>query len=71
MQEIVTRELSVFGSFLYGYGEFKEVVEMLNSGSLNVKPLISREIRLEQVPEYFEKLAHQPGELVKVVITDK
>lgn len=71
MQEIVTRELSVFGSFLYGYGEFKEVVELLNSGSLNVKPLISREIRLEQVPEYFEKLAHQPGELIKVVMTDK
>ena len=71
MQEIVTRELSVFGSFLYAYEEFKEVVGLLNNGRLNVKPLISKEISLEQVPAYFDKLAHQPGELIKVVMTDK
>ena len=45
MQEVVTRELSIFGSFLYGYQEFGEVVNLLNEGKLNVQPLISKEIQ--------------------------
>lgn len=71
MQEIVTRELKVEGSFLYGYKEFGTVVELLNSGKLNVEPLISEEITLKQAPEYFEKLAKTPGNLIKVVVIDK
>ncbi len=71
MQEIVTRELSVQGSFLYGYQEFKEVVELMNQGEFNVEPLISKQISLKQAPEYFEKLAYDPGDLIKVVVTEK
>lgn len=71
MQEVVTRELKIYGSFLYGYEEFKTVVNLLNEGSLTVKPLISKEISLEEVPEYFEKLAHTPGDLIKVIVVDK
>lgn len=44
MQEIVTRELSVHGSFLYGYEEFKEVVQSINDGTIEVAPLISKTI---------------------------
>lgn len=71
MQEIVTRELKVQGSFLYGYDEFKTVVGLLNQKKLNVAPLISEEISLREVPEYFDKLAHNPGDLIKVVAVDK
>lgn len=71
MQEVVTRELSVNGSFLYGYQEFKEVVELLNQGRLNVAPLISKEITLEQGIEYFEKLKNHEDNLIKVVVVDK
>lgn len=70
MQEIVTRELSVQGSFLYGYEEFRNVVELVNQGNVNVAPLISREIRLDEAPGYFEKLAFDPGNLIKVVVVD-
>ncbi len=68
MQEIVTRELVVHGSFLYGYEEFKTVVELLNGDKINVAPLISAEISLEEAPGYFEQLAHAPGNLIKVVV---
>lgn len=71
MQEVVTRELKVQGSFLYGYKEFETVVELLNNRKLNVAPLISEEITLKQAPEYFEKLVHAPGNLIKVVVIDK
>jgi len=71
MQEIVTRELSVHGSFLYGYEEYKTVVELLNENKINVAPLISAEIHLDEAPKYFEQLAHAPGNLIKVVIVDE
>lgn len=71
MQEIVTRELTVHGSFLYGYDEFRTVVDLLNRQKLNVQPLISREISLEEAPEYFDRLAHDPGNLIKVVVVDR
>lgn len=68
MQKVVTRELKIYGSFLYGYEEFKEVVSMLNEGKLQVKPLISKRISLCEVPEYLDKLVHTPGNLIKVVV---
>lgn len=70
MQELVTRELKVFGSFLYGFEEFRTVVELLNQGKLHVKPLISREIPLEEAPALFHTLAHDPGDLIKVVVRE-
>lgn len=70
MQEIVTRELSVQGSFLYGYNEFKQAIELMNRGEFNVEPLISKKISLEETIEYFEKLAHNPGDLIKVIVTN-
>lgn len=70
MQEIVTRELSVHGSFLYGYEEFKEVVQSINDGRIEVAPLISKTIQLDEAPEYFEILAHRPGNLIKVVVVN-
>lgn len=71
MQEIVTKELKVCGSFLYGYEEFKTVAKLLNDHMLNIQPLISKEICLEEAPAYFETLAHSPGELIKVIVTQE
>ena len=71
MQETVTRELRIQGSFLYGYQEFETVVNMLNEGKIFVEPLISKKISLSQTPEYFKLLAHTPGDLLKVVVVDE
>ena len=71
MQEIVTRELSVQGSFLYGYEEFRTVVDLVNRGRIHVAPLISKEVSMEETPAYFEKLAKDPGNLIKVVMVDQ
>ena len=71
MQEVVTRELTIYGSFLYGYQEFKEVVGLLNDGLLNVAPLISKEVRLDEAITYFEKLKNHEDNLITVVVVDK
>jgi 2-desacetyl-2-hydroxyethyl bacteriochlorophyllide A dehydrogenase len=70
MQEIVTRELKVFGSFLYTFEEFGEVVTMLASGKLNVAPIISLTAPLGEGVELFRRLAKEPGSLIKVILTD-
>lgn len=71
MQQVVTRELKIQGSFLYGREDFKQVAALINEKKITVDPLISKEISLSQVPEYFEKLAHAPGDLIKVIMTTK
>ncbi|MCR5580285.1 MAG: alcohol dehydrogenase catalytic domain-containing protein [Pseudobutyrivibrio sp.] len=71
MQEVVTRELSIYGSFLYGYQEFKEVVDLLNQGKLNVDPLISKVVHLDEAITYFEKLKNHEDNLIKVVVVDE
>lgn len=69
MQEIVTRELKVVGTFLYTFKEFGDVVELLNSGKLDVAPMISA-APLADGAKWFQKLAKDPGPLVKVILTD-
>lgn len=70
MQEIVTRELKVFGTFIYTMKEFSAVVDLLNNGKLNVEPIISLTAPLEKGVELFVKLAKNPGPLIKVILTD-
>lgn len=68
MQQIVTHELKVKGSFLYSLKDFETVVDLINNGKLDVSKLLSRTISLEEAPAYFKQLAENPGELVKVVV---
>ncbi len=70
MQEIVTRELRVLGSFLYSLKEFGEVAELLNGGKLKVEPMISLKAPLEKGVELFAKLAKDPGPLIKVILNN-
>lgn len=70
MLEIVTRELKVIGSFTYSLEEFEAAVRVLNSGKIDVAPIISKEVPMNQGSEWFEKLK-KPEELVKVILTDK
>lgn len=70
MQEIVTRELKVFGTFIYTFKEFGEVVDLLNSGKLNVEPMISFTAPMEKGVDLFKQLAEDPGPLIKVILTD-
>ena len=71
MQEIVTRELRVVGTFLYSFKEFGEVAELLNGGKLNLEPMISLKApMMEKGVELFAKLAKDPGALIKVVLNN-
>ena len=47
------------GAFLYGYEEFRTVVDLVNRGRIHVAPLISKEVSMEETPADFEKLAKE------------
>jgi L-iditol 2-dehydrogenase len=67
MQEIVTRELRVQGS--YGFDlEFDRTIELLAARRLNVMPLIEKIAPLEQGEALMTALARNELEAVKVVL---
>ena len=71
MQEIVTRELTVLGTYLYNFEEFKLVVELLNAGEFEVSPIVSRLAPMREGPEMFAKMAKDPGDWIKVVLVNE
>ena len=70
MLDIVTRELQVVGSFTYSLDEFEDAVELLNSGTIDVSSIISKEVPMHQGPQWFERLK-KPEELIKIILTSE
>jgi L-iditol 2-dehydrogenase len=67
LQSVVTRELTLHGSCASS-GEYPECIELMGSGAIDVRPLISARTSLEEAPGWFERLyAREPG-LMKVVV---
>jgi threonine dehydrogenase-like Zn-dependent dehydrogenase len=69
MQRSVTRELSVLGSYIYSHIEFGEALQVLAQERIDVRPIISRRVTLDQGPEMFAALSDPSTELVKVILT--
>ncbi|TFF94149.1 hypothetical protein EU546_05305, partial [Candidatus Thorarchaeota archaeon] len=61
--EVVDRELTIFGS---SRGPFKDAIDMLDKGRIEVNRLISKQFRLEEGTKAFE-YASQPS-VTKVII---
>lgn len=64
--EVVSKELTVKGSFRYGYGDYKLAVELVSSGNVKVKSLVSARFKFEEAEEAFN--AVQSGKHIKVLI---
>lgn len=68
MQDIVCSARTVIGSFNYTHEEFGEVVDLLGSGKLNWKLLVSKEVSLEQAEQAFKDLHAYPDQYLKILI---
>ena len=69
MQQAVTREYTILGTFIYNHKEFGEALEDIGAGRVKVKPLLSRSYPLSQSPEVFAALAEGKEQIVKAVLT--
>jgi L-iditol 2-dehydrogenase len=67
LQMVVNRELVLRGSCASN-GEYPECIDLLARGAIDVRPLISACIPLDEAPAWFERLyGREPG-LMKVVV---
>lgn len=67
LQLVVTRELSLHGA-CGSCGEYPVCMDLMSRGEIDVRPLISAAVPLEEGPRWFERLyAGEPG-LMKVIL---
>jgi L-iditol 2-dehydrogenase len=67
MQAIVTRELSVLGTYGMNDRDFGRALQMLADGKIDVASLVTRRAALSEGPTLFDELLHDP-ETIKCVI---
>lgn len=67
LQSVVTREISLHGTCGCN-GEYPECIALMNSGAINVAPLITSKISLADSPKWFERLYSGDPDQMKVVI---
>jgi len=65
---VVTRQIRLQGSCASA-GEYPRAIALLTSGAINVKPLITAIVPLEEGPRWFERLYAREPNLLKVVLT--
>jgi L-iditol 2-dehydrogenase len=68
LQKIVTRQIRLQGSCASA-GEYPQAIELMCSGAINVKPLISAVAPLHDGPQWFERLYAREPNLMKVILT--
>ena len=67
LQELVARELTFTGSYASS-GEFRDCIDLVATGKINVEPLISDVLPLEDGPGAFERLLKAEENLLKIVL---
>ena len=68
LQKVVTRQIRLQGSCASA-GEYPRAIELLASGAIRVKPLISAIAPLEEGPRWFQRLYAREPSLMKVILT--
>lgn len=67
LQTVVTRELSLYGSCA-SRGEYPACLDLIANGTVQVDPLISGMVSLEEAPEWFARLKSGQENLMKVMV---
>ncbi len=68
LQKVVTRQIRLQGACASA-GEYPRAIELLSSGAIRVKPLITAVVPLAEGPQWFERLYAREPNLMKVVLT--
>lgn len=67
LQQFIASELTFTGSYASS-GEFRDCIELVASGKINVEPLISDVLPLKDGPQAFERLLKAEENLLKIVL---
>lgn len=64
---ITRRELQIRGSRTGVTKEFEEVIQMVQSGELNIRQIISSIVGFDEIPQAIQNLDERPGDDLKVI----
>lgn len=70
LQKVVTRQIRLQGSCASA-GEYPQAIELIASGKIQVRPLISAIAPLEEGPRWFQRLHAGEPNLMKVILTPR
>lgn len=65
--QFMTKNITMKGMYLVDQDSIDTAIRLLEQNKINVHPLITKKIKLDQVPEEFEKLI-QPHEDIKILV---
>lgn len=68
MQNIVTQELKVFGSYAFTDKDFAHALKMLEEKRIPAGQIITRVVPFDKTTETFEELVKSPGKDIKVLV---
>ena len=68
LQKVVSRQIRLQGTAASA-GEYPQAIELISTGRIQVRPLITAVAPLEEGPQWFERLHAQEPNLMKVVLT--
>ncbi|HBP37473.1 MAG TPA: galactitol-1-phosphate 5-dehydrogenase [Clostridiales bacterium] len=68
MQQVVTRELSISGTYGYSDDDFSQALTMISSGKIAASSIVDRQVSLEEAPAVFDSLARGADQPVKCLI---
>lgn len=66
IMELCTKEITAKGSFRYGSGDYSLAVELVRTGKVDVKKLITGEVQFEDAEQAFKSVKEGKG--IKVLI---
>ncbi len=67
LQKVVTRELTLFGSCAIN-GEYPEALSAIAQGHIQVRPLITAQVNIDDAPDWFAKLKAADQPYLKVLV---
>ena len=65
---LTTNNITIRGVYGYNHDIFKTAISLLEKDRINVKSIITNRIRIDEVPQIFEKLSNPPHEELKVIV---
>ena len=67
VMNIVNKELNVYGSLVYNW-DFETAINLVKTGKVNVKDLVSDVIRLEDIKQGFERMLAREKGVIKIQV---
>ena len=68
LQKVVSRQIRLQGTAASS-GEYPQAIDLINRGLIQVQPLITAVVPLEEGPRWFERLYRKEPGLMKIVLT--